>query len=93
MTLNMSVLAIFLLASLSHAQTTEPEWRRLRNASEVEQRTWIRDHLCHEMPPSETFADLIVNRSSIALPVIEAMIEELIRRSTILTCMMSCSRG
>jgi hypothetical protein len=72
-------IAVYALAPLCHAQGTEPEWRRLLDASETEQRNWIREHLCKGMPPSEAFGTMILNRSSTTLPVIEGMIEEVLR--------------
>src|SRR4051794_2508638 len=54
-------------------------WRRLLKASEAEQTVWIQAHLRAGVPPSEAFGDLILNCSSVTLPVIEQKIEEVLR--------------
>ncbi len=73
---------LVLLLSVPHlilAQKPEPEWRRILNASVADQTTWINSHLRAGMPPSETFGDLILNKSEITLPIIEQKIEEVLR--------------
>jgi hypothetical protein len=67
-------------------QQAQPEWRRLLKASESEQVAWINSQLRAGMPPSEAFGDLMLNRSHISLPLIEAKIEEVLRSSSPSDC-------
>jgi hypothetical protein len=79
--LRSTILAAGLVAAgIPHLCRSQDQlWRRLLKASEAEQTAWIQAHLRAGMPPSEAFGDLILNRSSVALPLIEQKIEEVLR--------------
>ena len=60
-------------------QDPRSDLRRLLKADEAEQTAWIESHLRAGMPPDDVFMMLILNKSEIALPLIEQKIEEVLR--------------
>jgi hypothetical protein len=64
----------------------QTEWRQLLKADQAEQTAWINSHLRAGMPPDDVFAMLILNKSEIALPLIEQKIEEVLRSQSPLEC-------
>jgi hypothetical protein len=87
------VAAGLILAGASHlilAQETAAEWRRMLKASEAEQTAWINSDLDRGMPTVDPDAGvltmLILNRSSVTLPLIEQKIEQVLRSPSPLDC-------
>jgi hypothetical protein len=54
--------------------------------SEAEQTAWMRDYVRRGMPTNDTVAMLILNRSGVVLPVIEAKSEEVLRSPSSSQC-------
>jgi hypothetical protein len=67
------------IAHLMFGQDPKSDLRRLLKANEAEQTAWIEWHLRAGMPPDDTFGMLILNKSEVALPLIEQKIEEVLR--------------
>jgi hypothetical protein len=59
-------------------QETEPVSSRILKWTETEQIAWLNTYLGDGMPPSDALAMLVLNKSSIALPVLEKKIEEIL---------------
>jgi hypothetical protein len=86
--------AIALLALAGYAAgqgvPDSPDWRRMLKASEAEQTAWINSDLDRGMPTVDPDASvltmLILNRSSVALPLIEQKIEQVLRSPSPLDC-------
>jgi len=72
-------LSALVFSQMVFGQKAEEEWRRMLGASESAQTAWIESHLGAGMPGSTVFMMLILNRSEIALPLIEQKIEEVLR--------------
>ena len=83
-TILVAILVAIIVAHPCRGQ--DQPWRRLLKASEAEQTAWIKAHLRAGMPPSESFGDLILNRSSVTLPLVEQKIEEVLRSPSPLDC-------
>jgi hypothetical protein len=65
------------IASLS-AQDSEPVSTRILKWSEAEQVAWLKSYLAEGMPPGEGLTMLVLNKSLIALPLLEQEIEEIL---------------
>jgi hypothetical protein len=59
-----------------HAQ--EPPSSRILKSTEAEQTAWLKSYLDHGMQPSDVLSMLVLNKSSLALPLIEEKIEEVL---------------
>lgn len=77
-------LIVAFASHLCHGQ--DQAWRRMLRASETEQIAWIKSDLARGMPVVDPDAGiltmLILNRSSVTLPLIEQKIEEVFRSPT-----------
>lgn len=57
----------------------EPVSSRIVNWSEADQVAWINTYIAEDMPPGEALTMFVLNRSSVALPVLEGWIERILR--------------
>jgi hypothetical protein len=70
------------------------EWRRLLKASEAEQIAWVNSELDRGMPAkpnADTLTMLVLNRSSVTLPLIERKIEQVLRSPSPSECFVDKS--
>jgi hypothetical protein len=75
--------ALMILASpLVNAQEEESLPRRILKWTEGEQIGWLNSYLREGMPVDDTPGMLVLNRSSIVLPVLEHEIEEILSSSS-----------
>jgi hypothetical protein len=73
-----SALIAFSSLFLLVGQETEPVSSRILKWTETEQVAWLNAYLADGMPPGDALAMLVLNKSSIALPILEKKIEEIL---------------
>jgi hypothetical protein len=83
----LALVAVTVVTGTLPAQDKEPEWRRILNASESEQTVWINSHLRAGMPANDGFLMVMLNRSSVVLPLMAAKIEEVLTSPAPLVCL------
>jgi hypothetical protein len=82
-------LAAFGLAAIAYPTSMrgqEPLSSRILKWSDADQTAWISSHLDQGMPPGDVLTMLVLNKSSLTLPLMEKKIEQVLHSASPLEC-------